>query len=422
MRLTKKDIDRANKRRRYSDGRGLFLSVSKNGSKTWSFCYRFPDASKDTVKDGKPKKGYREREMSLGSIDFMDVDEARDRAVELRRMVRRGIDPMEERDRETRQVIRQTRDGSTFKQVAERYIDMKKAEWDAGGKSEQSWRGSLGKHVFPIIGDMAVDRIDRADIIDLLTPIWTKVPVTATRLLPRLDLIFDYAISEGLRSGNNPADRDSVRKSLPKASKVHTPKKHKALAYAQVPEFVAKLRKQKGVSPLALEFLILTALRTSEVIGAKWGEIDREAGVWTVPASRMKIKRNGDGEAREDHRVPLSKRALAVLDAAPREDGNPHVFISLSKKGKGLSNMAMLDLLKNDMGYAGQATVHGFRASFKTWAVAETDHAHEVSELALAHYPHDKTVSAYLRTDLLEKRKPLMEEWAAFVESKSHAA
>ncbi|QNP46057.1 integrase arm-type DNA-binding domain-containing protein [Sphingomonas sediminicola] len=284
MRLTKKDIERANKRRKYSDGRGLFLSVSAGGRKTWSFCYRFPDPSKDIVgPNGKPKKGYREREMSLGSIDFMDVDEARDRCVELRRMVRQGIDPMEERDRETRHVIRQQRDGSTFKDIAERYIDIKKAEWDAGGKSEQSWRGSLAKHVYPILGDMAVDRIDRADIIDLLLPIWTKVPVTATRLLPRLDLIFSFAIEEGFRSGNNPADRDSLRKSLPKASKVHSPKKHKAMTYAEVPAFVTSLRKQKGVTPQALEFLILTALRTSEVIGATWDEIDEEAGVWTIP-------------------------------------------------------------------------------------------------------------------------------------------
>lgn len=419
MRLTKKDIDRANKRRRYSDGRGLFLSVSANGRKTWSFCFRFPDSSKDVVVNGKLKRGYREREMSLGSIDFMTIDEARDRTVDLRRLVRQGIDPMVERDRETRHAVRQRRDGSTFKQVADRYIDMKKAEWDAGGKSEQSWRGSLSKHVYPVLGNTSVDRIDRADIIDLLTPIWTKVPVTATRLLPRLDLIFDYAISEGLRAGNNPADRDSVRKSLPKASKVHTPTKHKALAYAQVPDFIKELRGQKGVSPLALEFLILTALRTSEVIGATWDEIDRVAGVWTVPASRMKIKRNGSGEAREAHRVPLSERALAILDAAPREEGNPYVFISLSKKGKGLSNMAMLNLLKEDMGYAGEATVHGFRASFRTWAAVETSQPHEVSEMALAHYPSDKTVSAYLRTDLLEKRKPLMDDWAAFVESKA---
>jgi integrase len=419
MRLTKKDIERANKRRRYSDGRGLFLSVSANGRKTWSFCYRFPDPSKDTLKNGKLKKGYREREMSLGSIDFMDIDEARDRTVELRRMVRQGTDPMEERDRETRHVIRQRRHGSTFKQVAERYIDMKKAEWDAGGASEQSWRGSLAKHVYPVIGDMAVERIDRADIIDLLTPIWTTVPVTATRLLPRLDLIFDYAASEGLRTGNNPADRDSVRKSLPKASKVHTPKKHKALDYADVPAFMVELRERIGIAPKALEFLILTGLRTSEVIGATWDEIDLENRVWTVPASRMKIKRNGSGEAREAHRVPLSDAAIALLKALPREQDNRHVFISLEKEGRGLSNMAMLKLLKEDMGYAGQATVHGFRSSFRTWAAVETSHPHEVSEMALAHYPSDKTVSAYLRTDLLEKRKPLMDDWMRFVESKA---
>ena len=192
MRLTKKDIERANKRRKYSDGRGLFLSVSANGRKTWAFCYRFPDPS--------APRGYREREMGLGSIDFLSLDDARDRAVELRRLVRQGVDPLQERDRETRQIVRQKRDGSTFKKVAERFIDMKKAEWDAGGASEQSWRGSLGKHVFPVIGETAIDRIDRADILDLLRPIWTAVPVTATRLLSRLDQIFDYAIAEGLRS------------------------------------------------------------------------------------------------------------------------------------------------------------------------------------------------------------------------------
>lgn len=419
MRLTKKDIERANKRRRYSDGRGLFLSVSANGRKTWSFCYRFPDPTKDTVKNGKPKKGYREREMSLGSIDFMDIDDARDRCVELRRMVRQGTDPMEERDRETRHVIRQRRDGSTFKQVAERYIDVKKAEWDAGGASEQSWRGSLAKHVFPVIGDTPVDRIDRADVLDLLLPLWTKVPVTATRLLPRLDLIFSYAIEEGLRSGNNPADRDSLRKSLPKASKVHRPKRHKAMAYDEVPEFVAKLRERQGVAPQALEFLILTALRTSEVIGATWDEIDTDKGVWTIPAERMKIKRNGNGEERMAHRVPLSPRALAILKAVPRESGNPHVFISRTKQGSGLSNMAMLDLLKNDMGYAGKATVHGFRSAFRTWAAEATSYPDQLAEFALAHYDDDETVAAYRRTDLFEKRQPLMADWAAFVESKA---
>ena len=404
MRLTKKDIERATKRRKYSDGRGLFLSVSANGRKTWAFCYRFPDPS--------ASRGYREREMGLGSIDFLTLDDARDRAVELRRLVRQGVDPLQERDRETRQVIRQKRDDSTFKQVADRFIDMKKAEWDAGGASEQSWRGSLAKHVYPVIGEMAVDRIDRADVLDLLRPIWTSVPVTATRLLPRLDQIFDFAIAEGLRSGSNPADRHNVRKSLPNAAKVHSPKRHKALGYDAVPGFVAKLREREGVAPRALEFTILTALRTSEVIGATWEEIDLDGGVWTIPAERMKIKRRGSGEAREAHRVPLAARAVEILRALPREADNPHVFISRSKTGSGLSNMAMLDLLKNDMALAGKATVHGFRSSFKTWAAEASDYPHELSEIAIAHYPSDKTVSAYQRTDLLEKRAPMMRDCA----------
>ncbi len=412
MRLTKKDIEKANKRRKYADGRGLFLSVSANKRKTWAFCYRFPDAS--------ARNGYREREMGLGSIDDVSIDEARDRAVELRRLVRDGIDPLEDRQRSARQKVRKQRDGTTFEQLAERYIDTKKAEWDAEGKSEQSWRGSLGKHVYPVIGDIRVDRIDRADILDLLRPIWKAKkdggkPVTAGRLLPRLDLIFEEAIESGLRPLPNPANRSSVRKSLPNLKKVHTPTNQKSLPYAQVPGFVADLRQRQGLTPKALEFLIHTGLRTKEVIGAVWDEIDLDNAIWTIPAKRMKISRKGSGEKREDHRVPLSKPAVALLRALPREEDNPHVFISISKRGKGLSNMAMLKLLKEDMGYAGKAVVHGFRSSFRTWVAEQTTYPGELAEVALAHYPSDETVSAYLRTDFFERRAPMMEDWSAFV-------
>lgn len=435
MPLTQKMIDRANKRRKYSDGRGLFLSVSSTGRKTWAFVYRFPDAARDTTgPDGKVKRGYVEREMGLGPVMWSKVvgtideksaltlDDARDRAMELQRLVRQGIDPKAERDRETRAVVRVKRTASTFEQIANQFIDMKKAEWDAGGASEQSWRGSLGKHVFPIIGQMSVDRIDRADILDLLRPIWKPKAdggsiVTATRLLPRLDQIFEYTIAEGLRSGANPADRHNVLKSLPDPSKIHAPKRHKAIPYREVPAFVAKLRKREGIAPRALEFTMMTALRTTEVIGATWDEIDLDAGIWTIPASRMKIKRKGSGEAREPHRVPLSPPALSLLRGLPRLEGNPFVFVSVQerKKGEGLSNMAMLNLLKEDMGYKGDATVHGFRSSFKTWAAEASDYPHELSEIAIAHYPNDKTVSAYQRTDLLEKRAPLMRDWAGFM-------
>jgi len=408
MRLTKKDIERASKRRKYSDGRGLFLSVSKTGSKTWAFCYRFPNPDSP--------KGYREREMGLGSIDFMSVDEARDRAVELRRMVRQGVDPMAERDRETRAVVRQKRDGSTFKQVAERFIDMKKAEWDEGGRSEQSWRSSFANHVYPKLGSKIVTDVDRLDVRDLLLPIWTTVTTTATRLLPRIEEVFEFAIAEGLMSGENPADRAKVRKLLPAASRVYAPKRHKALSYSDLPGFMPTLRAREGVAPKALEFLILTASRTSDVTGATWDEFDLDAGVWTIPASRMKVKKRRSGAERPPHRVPLSDTATALLRALPREASNPHAFISRTKTGRGLSNMAMLDLLKNDLGYAGEATVHGFRSSFRTWAAEATSYPEDLAEKALAHEEEDKVVAAYKRTDLFEKRRPMMADWAAFLD------
>ena len=408
MRLTKKDIERATKRRKYSDGRGLFLSVSKTGSKTWAFCYRFPNSDS--------AKGYREREMGLGSIDFLSVDEARDRAVELRRMVRQGVDPMAERDRETRAVVRQKRDGATFKQVADRFIDMKKAEWDTGGRSEQSWRSSLANHVYPKIGGKIVTEVDRLDVRDLLMPLWTTVTTTATRLLPRIEEVFEFAIAEGLMSGENPADRAKVRKLLPAASRVYAPKRHAALSYTDLPAFMPVLRQREGVAPKALEFLILTAARTGEAIGATWDEIDLDAGVWSIPASRMKVKKHKSGAERPPHRVPLSATAIALLGALPREADNPHVFISLSKTGRGLSNMAMLKLLKDDMALAGEATVHGFRSAFRTWAAEATSYPEDLAEKALAHEEDDKVVSAYKRTDLFEKRRPMMADWAAYLD------
>lgn len=413
MRLTKKDIEKASKRRKYADGRGLFLSVSASGRKSWAFCYRFPDPN--------GRNGYREREMGLGSIEDVSLDEARDRAVELRRIVRDGLDPLEDRQRTKRAVIRKNRDGSTFQQVAERYIDTKKAEWDKGGKSEQSWRGSLTHHVFPAIGHMRIDRIDRADILDLLRPIWKPKadggrPVTAGRLLPRLDMIFDEAIESGLRPLPNPADRASIRKSLPALKKIHAPKNHASLSYRDLPGFMVKLRRHEGVVAKALEFLILTGLRTSEVTLAQWDEIDFDKAMWTIPATRMKVSRTGSGEVREPHRVPLSQPAIALLRSMVGEGDNPFVFNSITRRkgGKHIHEGSMLKLLKDDMGYAGEATIHGFRGSIRTWGAEQTNHQFEALEIVLAHYPSDQTVNAYLRTDLFEKRIPIMDDWAKF--------
>lgn len=390
MRLTQKAIERANKRRKYSDGRGLFLSVSKNGRKTWAFCYTFNG---------------RSREMGLGSVDFLSLDDARDRAVELRKLVRNGIDPLAERKAEQRLVIRRKQTGSTFREVAERLIDKKKPEWSDSGKSEQSWRGSMELHAFPKIGDRDVADIDVMALRDVLHDLLLTTTETARRLRGRIGEVLDFAAAEGLRPDDNPARKGKLDQLLPKARKIQTVKSHAALPYAELPGFMKALREGNGVAPRALEFLILTAARTTEVLEARWDEIDLEAAVWTVPAGRMKAGR--------EHRVPLTASAIDLLNALPREDENPHVFISPMLKGQPMSNMAMTNVLKRMKRKEG-VTVHGFRSTFRDWVSEETSYSKEVAEMALAHAIENKTEAAYRRGDLFEKRKNLMADWASY--------
>ena len=390
MRLTQRVIERANKRRKYSDGRGLFLSVSKNGRKTWAFCYTFAG---------------RSREMGLGSIDFLSLDDARDRAVELRKLIRNGLDPLSERQAEDRLVVRKKRTGSTFKEVAERLIEKKKPEWSDTGKSEQSWRGSLELHAYPKVGDTDVADIDVADLRDLLHNLLLTRTETARRLRKRIEEIMDFAAAEGLRSDDNPARKGKLDQLLPKASKIQKVKAHAALPYVELPAFVVDLRAENGIAPRALEFLILTAARTSEVIEAVWDEIDLAGAVWTIPAERMKAGR--------EHRIPLTPPAVALLRALPREEDNPFVFISPMLKGKPMSNMAMTNVLKRMKRKEG-VTVHGFRSTFRDWASEETAYPGPVAEMALAHTIESKVEAAYRRGDLFEKRKPLMADWAAY--------
>lgn len=400
MRLTKKDIDKANQRRKYSDGRGLFLSVSKNGRKSWAFCYTF---------NGKA------REMGLGSIDFVTIDQARDKAVQLRLMVKSGVDPMEDRDRARAAVIRAKASGTSFREVADSLINKLKSGWSESGKSEASWRGSLENHIYPALGDKDVTRIDRHAVRDALLPIWQKVPVTAKRLIPRVEEVFDHAILEGWLTGDNPAERRMIRKMLPPSRKEE--KHQKALPYSQMQPFMEKLHKYREanpheLAPQALEFCILTCVRTGDVIGAKWEEVDLDAKLWTIPVSRMKAGRQKPTE--KDHVVALSDQAVAILKAVVREADNDHVFPSPRNKGKGISNMTMLSFLKDTMGLAGEASVHGFRSSFRDWASEETDHDPNAAEMALAHTIPNKVEAAYRRGSLLEKRKALMQDWADY--------
>lgn len=404
MPLTQSAIQKANKRRKYADGRGLFLSVSANKRKTWVFCYRFPDPA--------AKRGYREREMGLGSVDHMDLEEARREVMSLRERVRDGIDPLEERRSGSGLAIRR-QPGRTFREVAARLIEIKRPGWTKNGRSEQAWRTSLENHAYPFIGDKDVADVTMFDVRDLLFKIWTRNNIMAQRLQNRIHAVMTLAAVEQLRPDENPADRKKLLLMLPEHVHEETPQA--AMPYPELPEFITDLREEEGVAPRALEFTILTAVRTGDTIGATWDEIDLEGREWVIPAARMKGKKSR--KKLPDHRIPLTDRMVELIEALPREDGNPFVFISKTRTGKGLSNMAMLKLLKKDMSRP-DATVHGFRSAFRDWAAEETDHPDYVAEKALAHAIKSHVEAAYRRGDLFDKRRDLMEDWTAYCEGR----
>lgn len=405
MALTQSAIKRANKRRKYADGRGLFLSVSSNQRKSWVFCYRFPDPA--------AKRGYREREMGLGSIEHMDLEEARREIMRLREQVQEGIDPLVER-RSCSPVAFRRQPGRTFREVAERLIEKKRPGWTENGRSEEAWAGSLENHAYPLIGDKDVGDITMFDVRDVLMKIWTTNNVMASRLQNRIHAVMTLAAVEQLRPDENPADRQKLALMLPEY--VHVEEPQAAMPYVELPAFITELRTEDGVAPRALEFTILTAVRTGDTIGAVWDEIDLDAREWVIPASRMKGKKTRKKQA--DHRIPLTDRLVQILENLPREDGNPFVFISKTNRGRGLSNMAMLKLLKHDMKRP-DATVHGFRSAFRDWAAEETDHPDYVAEKALAHSIKSQVEAAYRRGALFEKRRRLMDDWNAYCEGRA---
>ena len=404
MPLTQSAIKKANKRRKYADGRGLFLSVSANKRKTWVFCYRFPDPA--------AKRGYREREMGLGSLDHMGLEEARREVMALREQVRDGIDPLEERRSGSGIAIRR-QPGRTFREVAERLIEIKRPGWTENGRSEQAWRTSLENHAHPFIGDKDVADVTMFDVRDLLLKIWTQNNIMAQRLQNRIHAVMTLAAVEQLRPDENPADRKKLLLMLPEHVHEETPQA--AMPYPDLPEFITNLREEEGLAPRALEFTILPAVRTGDTIGATWDEIDLEGRAWVIPAARMKGKKSR--KKLPDHRIPLTDRMVELIEALPREEGNPFVFISKTCSGKGLSNMAMLKLLKQYMSRP-DATVHGFRSTFRDWAAEETDHPDYVAEKALAHAIKSHVEAAYRRGDLFDKRRDLMEDWAAYCDGR----
>lgn len=370
----------------YGDGHGLYLQVSAYGTKAW--LYRF-------MQDGRARK------MGLGPLHTVSLAEARQCAAQARLQALDGVDPIEVR--KEKRTVRKLEAAKviTFKECAEKYVAGNEAGW-RNAKHREQWHSTLSTYAYPVIGDLAVAAVDTGLVLKILEPLWQTKPETASRLRGRIESVLNWATVREYRKGENPARwRGHLDNVLPAKTKVRKVKHHDAVAYTDMPAFMADLRSRGGVSARALELTVLTAVRTGESINATWGEFDLDKKVWTIPGERMK--------AAKEHRVPLSDRVLEILEALPRE--GEHVFPG-ARKGRPLSNMAMLELLRGVHG-AG-ATVHGFRSTFRDWAAEQTAYPEFVVEKALAHTVADKVEAAYRRGDLFEKRARLMEDWAKY--------
>lgn len=373
---------------RYGDGLGLWLQISPEGGKSWLYRYMLNGQA---------------RMMGLGPYPDLSLEEAREKAMEFRKLLKEGKDPINERD--SRRAIEHLarRKLLTFDECAHAYIEANRAAWK-NAKHANQWENTLGTYASPIIGKLPIATVDTGLVLKVLEQIWITKPETASRLRGRLEAVLGWATVRGYRKGDNPAAwRNHLDKVLPVRSAVKRVQNHPALPYAEIGAFIAALREQAGIASRALEFAILTAARTGEVIGATWQEFDLNAGIWTIPAERMKAKK--------EHRVPLSARTLEIVkELLPlkTEDDSP---VFQGKGGKAFSNAAMLAVLKR-MGRF-DLTTHGFRSTFRDWAGETTAYPREVIEHALAHQLKDKAEAAYARGTLFDKRRRLMADWAA---------
>ncbi|MGH6847805.1 MAG: tyrosine-type recombinase/integrase [Methylocella sp.] len=388
-RLSARKVASLTKPGRHADGAGLYLRIDPSGAKRWVFLWERTIAARRV-----------QREAGLGSVNAVPLAKAREIAASFRAALADGLNPLD-----ARQKARSAQAGrKTFGQVADSFLAAKAHGW-RNAKHRAQWRTTLEIYAAPL-WPMPAAEVDTAAVLAVLQRIWQAKPETASRLRGRIEAVLDAARVAGHLGADrqNPARwKGHLEKILPakKLSRGH----HAAMPYADVPCFVQNLRGQNGTAARALEFLILTAGRTGEVLGTRWREIDLDAKVWTVPAWRMKAGR--------EHRVPLSSHAAAILEKAALHKTGDFVFPGQNLK-KHLSNMA-LEMALRRMKIAG-ATVHGFRSSFRDWAGDKTNFPREVAEAALAHVAGDATEQAYRRGDALEKRHALMEDWAAFCE------
>jgi|CXWL01.1.fsa_nt_gi integrase len=386
-RLSAKTIAAIHSPGRHADGGNLYLSVSSNGGRRWVFLFR--------------SKG-KLFEMGLGSarIGHVTLKEARERADAARRHLRDGVNPIDARRSSPAEV-------PSFGAFADELLDSLTTGF-SNEKHIAQWKMTLETYAAPI-RSKAVNAVDTADILGVLKPLWTNRPETASRLRGRIEKVLSAAKAKGLREGDNPARwRGHLDQMLPPRRRL-TRGHHAALPFIDVPRFMARLRSRSAPTARALEFLILTATRSIETRGARRGEFDLEQQVWTIPASRMKAKR--------EHRVPLTPAMIDLVEAAGKLEPNDLLFPS-TKKDRALSDSAFKVLMLR-LGHA-KITAHGFRSAFRDWCSERTEYPHEVAEMALAHVIANRTEAAYRRGDLFEKRRALMQAWENYCDGLAH--
>lgn len=387
-RLTAIRVQNLKKPGLHADGAGLYLKVQEGGSKSWVF--RFMRAY-----------------LGLGSASSVNLAAARSRAADARQRLQQGQDPIEikrQAENEARLVNART---MTFRDCAEAYMASHEPSWK-NAKHREQWRSTLRRYLYPVFGDEAASAITTEMVLEALQPIWNEMPETASRVRGRIEVVIDWAKARGVCIGENPARwRGHLANLLPKPSKIATVEHHAALPFVELPAFMSDLRLSTGLTARALEFVILTAARTSEALGARWEEFDLAQKTWIVPAERMK--------AGKPHRVPLSVRVIEILKELGTVKRSEFVFPG-HKLGRPLSNMALLMLLRRMK--KGDLTVHGFRSTFRDWAAETTNFPNFVVEMALAHAIGGKVESAYRRGDLFEKRQKLMQAWSAYCGSR----
>lgn len=408
--LTAKQIESLTAPGTYEDGEGLRILIKPSGKKYWVLRFQL---------SGK------RREMGLGTYPAVGLKEARQKSSDRRRLLRDGIDPLQARDEEREaQVAAELKRKSksiTFQDVSVDYIEAHRSGWK-NVKHAQQWTNTLATYASPTIGDLATNQITTEHILEILKPIWSSKAETASRVRNRIELVLDAAKARGLREGENPARwRGHLDKLLPSSSKAKRTQNHPALPYSELSRFIEALNSIEGQSAYALKMTILTACRTSEVLAANWSEIDLKVKLWSIPAERMKAGRV--------HTVPLSDTVINLLQGLPRFSNSSLLFPG-ARKGRPISNMAMLMTLRRmdakDLEDGGKGwrdsgdrviTAHGFRSTFRDWAAEQTNYAREVCEMSLAHVVANGAEAAYWRSDLLEKRRALMDDWANFVSS-----